>query len=181
MRRLACVVIALLALGSLLEAQVPQPFPRPGQNPPGPATAAPQPAAPTQTAPAAVPPPSAGEPTEASLGFPLYPNAQFITSYDAGRGQRYYLFGTDVRFPALVQYFQSVLKTKGTLVFDAPATHVFEVGKFDDKTMAFPPGVTIKDYTWNGSAGYLNPKKDGKPERFATIIQIVPAPAGTPR
>jgi hypothetical protein len=177
--------MALLAFRSLLEAQVPQPFPRPGQNPPGPARpapAAPQPAAPTQTAPApaSVPPPE-GVPTEASLGFPVYPNAQFITSYDAGRGQRYYLFGSDARFAALVQYYQSVLKTKGILVFDAPATHVFEMGKFDDKTMAFPPGVTLKDYTWNGSAGYLNPKKDGKPVRFATIIQIVPAPVGTPR
>ena len=184
MRRLASVVIALLALRSLLEAQVPQPFPRPGQNPSGPAwpaPAAPQPAAPAQTAPVAVPPPPEGVPTEASLGFPLYPNAQFIISYDAGRGQRYYLFGSDVRFPALVQYYQSVLKTKGTLVFDAPATHVFDVGRFDDKTMAFPPGVTIKDYRWNGSDGYLNPKKDGKPERFATIIQIVPAHAGSPR
>ena len=40
--------------------------------------------------------------------------------------------------------------------------------------MAYPPGVTIKDYTWNGSAGYLNPKRDGKPERFPSIIQIVP-------
>ena len=172
------MIIALLALRSLPEAQVPQPFPRPGQSPPAPAPAAPQPAAPNQTAPtpaAVPPPPPEGVPTEASLGFPLYPNAQFITSYGAGRGQRFYLFGAEAKFPALVQYYQSVLKTKGVLVFEAPATHVFEVGKFDEKTMAFPSGVTVKDYTWNGSAGYLNPKKGGKPERFASIIQIVPA------
>ena len=62
-------------------------------------------------------------------------------------------------FAALVKYYQSALKTRGTLVFDAPATHIFEVGRFREETMAFPPGVTIKDYTWNGSAGYLNPKK----------------------
>ena len=187
MRRLACVVIALLVLPPLLEAQVPQPFPRPAQPPaqpvrPGPAV--PPPPAPAQTAPAPAAPVASTQesvPTEASLGFPLYPTSQFIASYDAGRGQRYYLFGADARFPVLLQYYQSVLRTKGTLVFEAPATQVFEVGKFDDKTMAFPPGVTIKDYTWNGGAGYLNPKKDGKPERFATIVQIVPAPAAAPK
>ena len=46
--------------------------------------------------------------------------------------------------------------------------------------MAFPPGVTIKDYTWNGSEGYLNPTLGAEPERFPTIIQIVPAPAPQP-
>ena len=34
-----------------------------------------------------------GAPTEATLGVPIYPGAQFITSYDAGRGQRFYIFG----------------------------------------------------------------------------------------
>ena len=106
--------------------------------------------------------------------MPFYPNAQFITSYDAGRGQRYYLFGSDAQFAALVKYYQTVLKTKGTLVFETPATQVFEMGKFDEKTMAYPPGVTIKDYTWGPSGGYLNPKRGAKPERFASIIQIVP-------
>jgi hypothetical protein len=43
--------------------------------------------------------------------------------------------------------------------------------------MAFPPGVTIKDYTWNNSEGYLNPKPDGQPQRFGTVIQIVPVPS----
>lgn len=115
------------------------------------------------------------------LGFPLYPSAQFITSYDAGRGQRYYLFGSDVPFAGLVKYYQSALKNKGTLVFEAPATHIFEIGRFREETMAFPPGVTIKDYTWNGSPGYLNPKTGGEPARFVSIIQIVPSPPGAPR
>ena len=186
MRRLALATIALLALGSYPGAQVPQPFPRPAnpQNPSRPAPSAPPPSAPVQPAgpaPAPAAPPAEPTPTEASLGFPIYPNAQFIISYDAGRGQRYYLFGTDGSFPTLVKYYQSVLRNKGTLVFEAPATHVFEIGKFDERTMAFPPGVTIKDYTWNNSAGYLNPKRDAKPERFPSIIQIVPAPAGAPR
>jgi len=164
-----------------LTAQVPQPFP--GRNTPArPAPAQPEPAAPGQTtppAPAPTPPEAGPEtvPNEAVVGFPIYPNAQFIASYDAGRGQRYYLFGTEAKFPELVKYYQSVLKVRGTLVFDAPATHVFEIGRFREETMAFPPGVTIKDYTWNGSAGYLNPQKNGKPARFPSVIQIVPAPA----
>ena len=57
--------------------------------------------------------------------------------------------------------------------------HVFEVGRFREETMAFPPSVTVKDYTFSGSAGFPNPAPGGKPERFPTLIQIVPPPAGT--
>jgi hypothetical protein len=182
MRRVGIVVFAALFAGWLpVWAQVPQPFPgRPSQPRPTPAPP-PATAAPPAPAPVAPAPAPAGEaPSEATLGFPIYPSAHFIASYDAGRGQRYYLFGSEMPFAALVKYYQSTLKTRGTLVFDAPAIHMFEVGRFREETMAFPPGVTIKDYTWNGSAGYLNPKKDG-PARFPSIIQIVPAPTEAPR
>lgn len=111
------------------------------------------------------------------LGFPIYPNAQFLTSYDAGRGQRYYLFGTNSAFEEMVRYYAVVLDERGDRVFDAPGTHIFEMGRFREEEMAFPPGVTIKDYTWNGSDGYLYPV-DGTPARFKTVIQIVPVPAG---
>ena len=182
-------MVIVVAVQCLLDAQVPQPFPRPpAQGRPAPTT--PPPAA-TQPPPTAAAPsvdaarpaaPGADDtPTEASLGFALYPNSRFIKSYDAGRGQRYYLFGSSASFPELVKYYQSLLKTKGTLVFEAPATHIFEIGKFDEKTMAFPSGVTIKDYTWGGSAGYLSPQRDGTAERFPSIIQIVPALPGAPR
>jgi hypothetical protein len=40
--------------------------------------------------------------------------------------------------------------------------------------MAFPPGVTVKDYTSSGSQGYPNPRPAAQPARFPTIIQIVP-------
>ena len=119
-------------------------------------------------------------PTEATLGFPVYPTARFLTSYDAGRGQRYFLFGTDSSFSDMVNYYRLLLDERGDRVFDEPATHIFEVGRFRESTMAFPPGVTIKDYTWNGSEGYLHAGAAG-PERFRTIIQIVPAPAGAGR
>ena len=119
-------------------------------------------------------------PTEASLGFPIYPNAQFLTSYDAGNGQRYFLFGTNVNFEEMVQYYRVLLDERGNRVFDAPATHIFEIGRFEEETMAFPPGVTIKDYIWNGSEGYLHPTQGTETQQFKTIIQIVPAPSVPP-
>lgn len=149
---------------------MPQPFPRAGQ-----------PSRPTQPAPArpAVPPADAAArsddvPTEAALGVPLYPAAQFIASYDAGRGQRYYIFGSTASFVDLVAYYRTVLKDKGELVYDVPATHEFDVGRFNENTMAFPPGVTIKDYQSDVSQGYPNPKAGGQPPWFPTLIQIVP-------
>jgi hypothetical protein len=105
---------------------------------------------------------------------PVYPGAQFIASYDAGRGQRYYIFGTTAAFVDLVGYYKTVLKRNGNMVFDVPATHTFEVGRFRDETMAFPPGVTIKDYQTEVSAGFPNPKPGATPARFPTLIQIVP-------
>ena len=190
MRRVGVVLVWAVIAGFVqLSGQVPQPFPgRPA--PTRPAPAAPRPAPPSPTAPAPTPGPAPvaeapaaleAAPTEATLGFPIYPSAQFIRSYDAGRGQQYHLFGSDVPFAGLVKYYQGALKTRGTLVFDAPATHMFEVGRFREEAMAFPPGVTIKDYTWNGSAGYLNPNRSAQPARFPTIIQIVAAPMDAPR
>ena len=121
-----------------------------------------------------------GRPSDAELGFPVYPSAVYLRSYDAGRGQKYHLFGSMVPFAELVNYYRSVLKDKGNVVFEVPPTHTFEIGRFREETMAFPPGVTVKDYTFSGSAGYPNPKPGATPERFPTLIQIVPPPAGTP-
>jgi hypothetical protein len=110
------------------------------------------------------------------LGAPLYPSAVYLTSYDAGRGQRFYIYGVTVPYADLVNYYKTVLKTRGDELFEAPPTHAFEIGRFRDESMAFPPSVTIKDFTYGGSAGYPNPKKGATPERFPTIVQIVPAP-----
>lgn len=119
--------------------------------------------------------PREAPPSEGTLGLPVYPNAVFLTSYDAGRGQRFYLYGALVSHAELVAYYRTLLKDRGTQVFDRPLTHVFEVGRYNDRTMAFPPGVTIKDYSASGG-GYLNPKPGADPERFPTVIQVVPAP-----
>jgi hypothetical protein len=169
-------MFAVLMAVALL-AQQPQPFPRPGTAQPSqPKPAPPPPAAPSgpSTATPAGQPKSAGAPTEAMLGVPIYPGAQFITSYDAGRGQRYYIFGSAASFVDLVTYYRTALKQKGELVFDVPATHEFDVGRFREESMAFPPGVTIKDYQSDLSQGYPNPKPGGQPARFPTLIQIVP-------
>jgi hypothetical protein len=111
------------------------------------------------------------------LGVPIFPGAQFIASYNAGRNQKYYLFGSAATFVDLVAYYRTVLKQRGNLVYEVPATHEFDVGRFDDNTMAFPPGVTIKDFQSEVSQGYPNPKRDGQPARFPTVIQIVPVAA----
>ncbi|HEY2150989.1 MAG TPA: hypothetical protein VGH34_09285 [Vicinamibacterales bacterium] len=161
---------------------VPQPFPRPGsgvQPPPTrpappPATAPKQPAPSNDAQPAQPATAAEAAPSEAMLGVPVFPGAQFIRSYDAGRGQRYYIFGSAASFVDLVAYYRTMLKDKGELVYEVPATHEFDVGKYNENTMAFPPGVTIKDFQSDISQGYPNPKPGGQPARFPTLIQIVP-------
>jgi hypothetical protein len=125
------------------------------------------------------PPPAAGAPAMADLGVPAYPDAQFLASYHAGRGQRFYLFGTTASFTDVIAFYKVALKQKGDLVFDEPGVYVFEIGRFREDTMAFPPEITIKDYSTGGPKGYLNPKPGAQPSRFPTVIQVVPVPPVT--
>jgi hypothetical protein len=162
------VAMVCWSMGPLV-AQTPKPFPTP----------VPPPAAPAPGRQAA--PPAESVPTEAALGAPVFPNAQFLSSYDAGRGQRFYLYGASAPFADVVTFYRNSLKRSGDVLFETPPTHQFETGRFRDETMAFPPSVTIKDYTFGGSAGYPNPKAGSQPPRFPTVIQIVPAPPGTPQ
>ena len=173
--RASLPLFGVLCLTTALAAQaVPQPFPKPGQPQPQ------APAKPPATTPGQTAQPEnsreAAEPSEGSLGVTIYPAAQFITSYDAGRGQRYYLYGTTASFAELVQYYRTLLRQRGELVFEEPPVHQFDLGRFREETMAFPPSVTVKDYTWGGSSGYLNPKRGAQPQRYPTIIQVVPNP-----
>jgi len=175
--------VAVSALmGTAVMGQTPQPFPRPNTAPP-PTPSAPAPQAPPPAQPVArpaVPAADPGAPTEGALGFPIYPAAKFIASYEAGRAQRYHIFGATAPFADLVTYYRTVLEERGDRVFEEPPTHMFEVGRFSEETMAFPPGVTIKDWTSGGSAGYPNPKPGAQPARFPTIIMIVPVPPPAP-
>jgi hypothetical protein len=194
-----CVVLAVLLLSSPAFGQTPQPFPQPGeqprtQRPADPpvntgSTAAPPSSKPNapQGAQSPAPSPSATQkpsdpnaPAAAVVWFPVYPSAQFLASYDAGRSQRYYVYGSTAPFADVVTYYRTQLDEKGNLVFKEPPTHMFEIGRFREETMAFPPGVTVKDWSWGGSQGYPNTKRGAQPARFPTIILIVPPPPVAP-
>ena len=195
-RPAAVLIVAVLICVNVF-AQTPQPFPRPGTQPPPkptqPAPSSTQPPAttppPAQTTPprpaqppATQPSPEAKAPSATEVFFPIYPTAQFLASYDAGRGQRYYIYGATALFADVVTFYRTQLDEKGTLVFKEPPTHMFEIGRFREESMAFPPGVTVKDWAWGGSQGYVNPKPKGSPPRFPTIVMIVPPqPQGSGR
>ena len=169
MRHLGFLMLAA-GMAATAGGQTPRPFPTPPRSPAPPVAASP------------TTPPQAAQsgteaPTEATLGLPIYPNAEFMASYDAGRGQRFYLFGVQAGYAEIVSYYQTILKNRGEEIFEAPGTHTFEVGRFREDTMAFPPGVTVKDYTWGGSEGYLA-VKGSVGTRYRTIIQIVPVTQG---
>jgi hypothetical protein len=168
------IALASLALvATLARAQTPQPFPRPQPAPPPPAPGSP-------ASPGTL---TKGEaaPTEKTLGVPIYPSAQYLGSYDAGRGQRFHLFGVASNFSEMVAYYRTTLKQRGEVLFETPPTHMFETGRYREETMAFPPSVTVKDYTWGGSAGLPNPRAGSAPSHFPTVLQIVAAPAGSPQ
>jgi len=174
------VAAMVLMVPALIIAQGPPPFPRPGQQPSKPTTQSPPPT--SADTPATPTPASTSDKNDpGDLGVPIYPGSQFITSYDAGRGQRYYLYGTVSDYAQIVGWYRTTLKQKGEVVFEEPPVHMFEIGRFKEETMAFMPSVTVKDYTWAGSAGYINPKPGATPARFKTIIQIVPNPPGAPK
>jgi hypothetical protein len=171
------IAVAASALSlALMQQPVPQPFPKPGTSTPArPAQPEPLPAKPDAPQPQ---PQAPGAPTAETLGMPVYPAATFLRSFDAGMGQRYYLFGTNASFAEIVTYYRTYLRERGNQVFDNdPPTHVFELGRFREETMAYAPGITVKDYAWNGSEGYLHVTPGSPPQRFKTIIQVVPETA----
>ena len=185
MRRVPAVVVVLLLLMRFAEAQTPQPFPRPGSPASQPARTppAPPPPAPTAAAPAQPRPADQNAPTATTLGVAIYPTAQFLGSYDAGRGQTYHLFGTTASYMDIVGYYQTQTGERGELVIKDPPTHQFHNGpfvRFNWDTMVFPPGVTVKDWTAGGTQGYPNPKPGAQPARFPTIIMIVTPPPLAP-
>ena len=184
------IVASVLFAGGALLDQTPQPFPRAGASTQAPRVPAPQAPRTQPSAPPQTPPPPAqtlvdpSAPTEAALGISIYPGAQPLGSYDAGRGQRYYLFGTTTPFSEVVLYYQKQTGERGDIVFKDPPTHQFfgePFARYREETMVFPPGVTVKDWTAGGSSGYPNPKPGATPARFPTIIMIVTPPPATPQ
>jgi hypothetical protein len=182
MSRVPCTVVIALLCAGWSHAQTPQPFPRPGAQTPQAPPLRTQPN-PQVTPPAAPPQQPAGVPTGATLGVAIYPGAQFLGSYDAGRGQRYFLFGTNAGFADVVGYYQTQVGERGDLVLKDPPTHQFHGDpfvRFREETMVFPPGVTVKDFTAGGAQGYPNPKPGVQPARFSTILMIVTPPPPSP-
>jgi hypothetical protein len=174
-----------VAIAAGVSAQTPQPFPTPRSTAPAsPAAQQPKPAPPppapaAPAAPTAKPAPAttAAAPKAPDLGgVPVYPSAVYLGSYDAGRGQRFHLYGVSLPYLEAVNFYRTALKIKGDELFESPPTHQFDLGRFREADVSFPPSVTVKDYTWGGAAGFPNPKAGDKPERFPTIIQIVPPP-----
>jgi len=156
-------------------APVPKPFPgAPAPSAPpstGPAAPAPQ----TPIVRPALPTAQSGAPTDEMLGVPgiIYPTSDFLESIDIGRGQRCYFFGTNATFAELVVYYKQTLRDGGRELFKTPAMQQFDLGRFQEQTMTYPPSVVVKDYA--SGEGYLH--VDGtKEKRFRTVIQIVPAP-----
>jgi len=157
---IGAVAAVLLSTGAA-SAQTPPPRP------------VPFPTAGAPTPPAATPPTQA--PTDEALGAPIYPAAVFLETIDAGKGgQQYHLYGTDTSYTDIVNYYRNVLRNGGRTIFQGPQMHQFDLGRFQEQTMAYPPSVVVKDYTWNGSPGYLHVEGTTM-RRFATIIQVVPA------
>jgi len=181
-RRLVLVLTAAVAVASPLAAwaQTPRPFPgaavpRPSESgSPTEGEAAPPPAVPAApSTPPAAPPQAAGPSDQMLAGTPVYPTAEYIDAFDAGFGQRYYLYGTNMSYDDIVAYYRNVLRDGGREIYREPAMRQFDLGRFREDAMAFPPSVVVKDYSWNGSAGY--PAVVGTTEkRFKTVIQIVP-------
>ena len=185
MRRSTIVFAAWCVAGTLAQtgaafAQGPVPQPFPGSKPPTGSQPQPPPAttpqAPTRPAPPVASAPAAGSPEAALAGLPLFPQAQFLDSFDAGQGQRYYLYGTQAPFEEVATHFRTTLMSGGRQLYRTPAVHQFDLGRFDDQRMAFPPSVVVKDYAGGTGGGYLF-VRDAKEQRFRTIIQIVPPPA----
>ena len=58
------------------------------------------------------------------------------------------------------------------MLFQAPLMHQFDIGRYQEDTMAYPPSVVVKDYTWNNSPGYLFVAGTSE-KRYKTIIQVV--------
>ena len=183
-------VVALFTLavlpahaGSQSQQTVPPPKPFPGSStstakPPDPAPQTGAAQAPVMTPQGPAAPPKSGC-DAASLGAPVYPGAEYVDSFDAGKGQRFCMFGTDGGYADIVEYYKRTLKTGNREIFRAPGVWQFDLGRFSEETMAYAPGILVKDYAWNGSAGYLA-LRGPQEKRYKTIIQIVP-PSGPVR
>lgn len=176
---IGAVLMVAAAVTSSAQSGVPQPRPFPGAPAP-PASSSPPPASP-QPPVAQKPSAPASTPTPAPVAAgpelpgvpPIYPTAEYLDAIDAGSGQRYYLYGTDAPFAEIVSYYRTVMRTGGREIYRTPGIHQFDLGRFSDDRMVYPPSVVIKDYAGGTTPGYLH-VTGTEEKRYRTIIQIVP-------
>ena len=186
---LACVLTVSTAAQT---PPVPRPFPGSGggmgsgsstpptRPAPGPATTSPAEPTPVSSQPLA--PAAASPAATAKAGgdigdVPLYPSAEYLATYEAGMGQRYVLYGSDAGFETVVAYYRQTLKNGGREVYRAPAIQQWDLGRFQEERMVYPPSVVVKDYSAGTPAGYLFVTGTTQ-KRYRTVIQIVPPPPG---
>lgn len=176
-----CLSVPMITRAQSRGVPVPSPFPGAGSPPSstGSRPPAPPPRAPDSPAPATPAPPAGAAAASAPVGPQLsgvpavYPAAEYLESIDAGSGQHYYLYGTEAPFSDIVAYYRTVMRNGGREIYDTPGIHQFELGRFEENRMVYPPSVVVKDYSSSPGRGYLH--VDGTTEkRFRTIIQVVP-------
>ncbi len=173
----ACTLAAVTALQPRLAA-APQ---AQTQSPPPTTTAPPKPrpfpgailppATSSRPADQPVTPPQAPNVTELGKAT-IYPSAEFLDSFDAGQGQKILIYGTNMPYDQIVTFYRAQLRSHREIFADPPM-HQFDLGRYDERVMAFAPSVVVKDYAWNGSEGYLH-VSGATEKRYRTIIQIIP-------
>jgi hypothetical protein len=180
-RRIGLNMIATSCLMALLSpaaavaqttTPIPKPLPFPTSTPPPPPPTA-KPVTPAATA--AVQQTDGGRLDPRLAGVPVYQGAELLSAFDTGRGQQVFLLGIDMPYSDVVAFYKTQFRASGSEVFRAPAMHQFDLGPFRSDTMAYRPGVVVKDYAGtDASTGYLH--VTGVTEkRYRTVIQIVPA------
>jgi len=118
----------------------------------------------------------AGEltPQKPRSGCRFFPGAQFITSYDAGRGQRYYIFGTAGVVCRTRGLLSDRAQQKGELVYEVPATHEFDVGKYREETMGFRGRDESRTSVGDLARDIPILNRGRTACKISTLIQIVP-------
>ena len=96
-------------------------------------------------------------------------------------GQRYFLFGTTATYSQVMAFYRGALKSKGEEVFDIPPIWTFDIGRYREQTMVYPPSVTVRDHAAGPGRGYLHAAGGAEGQRYATVIQIVPPAPGEVR
>ena len=114
---------------------------------------------------------------EPAVGAALvYPGAEFLELFDAGRGQRY----LPLRHERAVRRDRSVPTTSALKRRRRPRDlprrrpmQQFDIGRFDEETMAYPPSVVGEGLHLERLARAISVAGTTE-KRFRTIIQIVP-------